>query len=673
MQKTRFFLRYDFLIEAILLSIICALLYLWFVPQFGYFNDDWYLMYAAGTRGASVFWDIFAIDRPLRALVMIPAYSWFGPNPLYYNLSAFLFRLISGLSFLWILRMLWPQQRRITLGMSLLFISYPGFLSQPNAIDYLCHIVGLAAGMLSIGLTLKAVQANAWRDRFLLYFLSIMTGWFYLGQIEWYIGLEFFRFACVFLLSFRAAGTWKSRSLHFLKVASPVTLIAGMFLIWRLFFFTSERGATDVDLQFSTIRTEPLVFLFNFLSRLLNDFLDVLIRAWGEPLLRLTKEINTQQLLTGFGIVLLVLLLAWTALYKSDGESDVEDEAASGPTWKLEMIWIGLGMILCGLLPVLLVGRTVDFKSFSRYTLIASVGAAMLWPVLISYLPRVWLRKIFLGLLVASAAFTQHANGLAHAGQTQATRDFWWQVSWRIPQLEVGTTLIAHSSVVAEEDYFTWGPANLIYYPGSHHAEYVQPSVYALLLNQETVEKVLAGEPQDYSNRRSIRTYPNYNNVLILTKPTDGSCLQVIDLKQVELSSAEDARIVAMAAHSEAEHILTGESFHIPPEIPFGPEPARDWCYFYEKAAYARQQGNWAEVTRLAEQADTFDLVAGDPIEWMPFLQAYAHLSDIARLEEIAPLVTSDPTVAKQACAILMGMSTDTSTLNRIDQLFCLK
>ncbi len=96
MQKIKSFLRTDIFFECVLLTFISGLAYLLFVPQFGYFNDDWYLMYAAGAKGTSVFWDIFAIDRPLRALVMIPAYTLFGPNPLYYNLSAFLFRLLGG-------------------------------------------------------------------------------------------------------------------------------------------------------------------------------------------------------------------------------------------------------------------------------------------------------------------------------------------------------------------------------------------------------------------------------------------------------------------------------------------------------------------------------------------------------------------------------------------------
>lgn len=331
MKNIKPFLQNNTLLEFIFLSLIAGIIYLWFVPQFGYFNDDWYLMYAAGARGPSVFWDIFAIDRPLRALVMIPAYSLFGPNPFYYNLSAFLFRLMSAFFFLWILRMVWQGNHRTTFWMSLLFLLYPGFLSQPNAIDYLCHIVGLAAGMLSIALTIKAIQAETWQSRFLNYLLSIILGWFYLGQIEWYIGLEFFRFACIFLISFRVDAGMGSKATRFLKNALPAILIPGIFLVWRLFFFQNERGATDVDLQFNTIREEPLSFLFGFLTRLLDDGLDVFIRAWAIPLKRLSNGISSREWMLGYGIILLVLLLVW--IFHRVTQQPRESESSQSVNW----------------------------------------------------------------------------------------------------------------------------------------------------------------------------------------------------------------------------------------------------------------------------------------------------------------------------------------------------
>lgn len=661
--------RFEFLLSILLMALVSAIVYLFFVPRFGYFNDDWYLMYAAGARGTSVFWGIFAVDRPLRALVMIPAYTLFGANPLYYNLSAFLFRLLSGISFLWVLRMLWPEKKQITLWMALLFLLYPGFLSQPNAIDYLCHLTGLAAGMFSIGLTIQAVQASSWPRRIFLYTVSILLGWFCLSQIEWYIGLEFFRFACMAVLVFRLNENLWGKVLRFFQYSLPAFLIPGVFLIWRLFFFESERGATDVDLQLGDLRAHPFKFLFGSLSSIQNDFFDVLLRAWWEPFRRLSLGFTAREWTQSLGIAAVALLLLWVFYRVAQMPGDVETGLWS--VWRREVLWVGLGAILFGLFPVTLVGRSVDFKNFSRYTLIASVGAALLWPLLLSYVSNVRIRNILFGLLLISATLTHYANGFVKAHETEVTRNFWWQVSWRIPQLAPSTTLITHYAVAAEEDYFTWGPANLIYYPESNHEKYVQPAIPAFVLNEDTIAGVFAHDGQDYSNRRSIRTYPNYRNILILSQPTYYSCVQVMDLNQIELSTKEDSRVAEIAPFSEADQVSLNESFHVPPAIPFGAEPPADWCYYYEKAAYARQLGDWDEVVRLGDEANSLGFSARDQIEWMPFLQAYAHANNVSRLSEIASSMTSDLPALQQACQTLKAMPLSSATSEQAKQLFC--
>ena len=674
MDKVKAVIRSNGFMMSVLLLFVAGLLYLPFIFKFGYYYDDWYLMYAAGAKGPMIFKDIFSIDRPLRALVMIPAYYLFGNDPLYYNLSAFFLRFLGGLSFFWTLRMVWPDQRWAVLSASLLFLTYPGFLSQPNAIDYQSHLAGLAAGMLSIALTVKAVQSEDRRSRMALYLFSILLGWFYLSQIEWYIGLEFFRFACVWILVYREYGSLWARVLRFLRGVYPVILIPGVFLIWRIFFFKSERGATDIGLQFGDVLSSPFSFLLNWARTLGNDALDSLFFAWFIPLQRLGFRITTTDWSVGLGIAALVLAAAWIALFRAQKPGDEHTGAAS--SWKREMFWLGFGLILFGLLPVILVGRSVDFKSFSRYTMIASAGAAFLWVAGLSMIANPRLRTALLSLLLLSASLTHYANGLAYTHDMEAVRNFWWQVSWRIPDMEGGTTLVANYPVTVEEDYFIWGPANLIYYPESAHKDYVQPAIYAALLNDETIAGVLAKEPQDFSNRRGIRTYKNYRNILILSQPTPVSCVQVIDGKQIELSAAEDLRVVKLAPYSETEHILPGASFHTPPAFPFGIEPSFEWCYYYEKASAARQTGAWNEIARLGDEARSLGFSAGDPVEWIPFLQAYAVLGQIDKMESLASQFKDDQIHKDQFCQAFIRMEENGIPLgakikNRAADLFC--
>ena len=114
-------------------------------------------------------------------------------------------------------------------------------------------------------------------------------------------------------------------------------------------------------------------------------------------------------------------------------------------------------------------------------------------------------------------------------------------------------------------------------------------------------------------------------------------------------------------------------SFQTPPEVPFGPELPHGWCYYYEKASFSRQLGDWEQVARLGEEALSLGFSAKDPIEWLPFLQAYARFDDVVRLEEIAFFVTSDLSAAGQACQTLSAMPLNSSMLEQVDRLFCVK
>ena len=147
-----------------ILACISALAYLPLVTKFGYFNDDWYSMYDARTQGAQFFQHVFSSDRPGRAYLMMPLYAMFGSNPLPYNLTAYLFRLLGGISLFWILNIIWPQRRFLVTTAAILFVIYPGFLSQPNAIDYQSHIFALCMALLSIVLSLKAILATPRRS-----------------------------------------------------------------------------------------------------------------------------------------------------------------------------------------------------------------------------------------------------------------------------------------------------------------------------------------------------------------------------------------------------------------------------------------------------------------------------------------------------------------------------
>ena len=655
------------LLSGLVLIILAALTYLPFVNQIGYTHDDWYLMASARAEGPDVFREIYSVDRPLRAYVLAPLYTLFGGNVTFYNLSAWFFRVLSALCFLWLLRRLWPDHSRWTFLMALFYVIYPGFLSQLNGIDYQSQIFSLAAAGFSLALTVHAFFERRMAYRIVAIALAIFTGILYLGLVEYEVGFELVRLILLFILAGRMAKDNRESVLQTVKLWLPYSLILFGFGIWRLFFFHSERGATDVDLQFSQFRSYPLQTVYHGAIQVVQDSFDVTLAAWVTPLSQLVSYIRPLSI----GLAILAIGLVLFALYRLR-EGEVHSEPQPFDVTR-EAFLLGLGTIIGGLIPIAMVNREVWFPSFSRYALVSSMGVAILIPAILMYIKSQTLQNVIAAALCLVAIFTHHATAIKQAKETAIIRNFWWQVAWRVPQVEQSTTLVVNiPGIVTEEDYFIWGPASLIYYPQKQNPRVIQPGLFAAILNQDTVTKIEARERQEYDNRKNIITYKNYRNFILINQPSPGSCVHVINGAFPEYSSKELDFIRTISSYSEIEHILVDETPHTPPEVVFGPEPAHGWCYSYQKADLARQKGDWESVIQIGEQATKLGFAPTDLIEWMPFLQAYAQIGDVNRLKELAPLINTDPSIAGQACQILSrtaGLSPEVTEI--ITSLYC--
>ncbi len=661
----------NFRFPAYVLALVfaSAVTYLPFVSQIGYMYDDWYLMYAAKAYGPRAFIDIFSVDRPARALVMIAAYVLFGEIPLYYNIAAYVWRVISAICFLWLLRMLWPHHSFRTFLASLLFLIYPGFLSQINGIDYQSQMLSLALAMFSIAISVRiSTESLLSRRFFFLFLLAVISGWVYLALVEYFIGLEYLRLASLLILSFRNPGKWKAQVIDGLKRWLPNAVIPGVFLTWRVFFFTSERTATSIPGQLSRLLHSPLSTLFSWGLKTLTESLDVLLLAWGLPFSQLHSILPPLYILVVF--LLSALLILGLYRFSLSLNIDLEEEKQRYD----EMALLGGSTIVAGLLPIIIVNREVDFVNFSRYALASSTGVSLLVVFWVFSLKRSSLRWLTIFVLVLLSLWTHYANAFRAALWTKDIQEFWWQVSWRVPGIKEGTTLVANYSLSKiPEDYVVWGAANLIYYPHPvSSGKLMHPPLYAFIYTDTGVRnRILAGGTQEY-RRKKIVVYPNANTLLVLSRPSRQSCVHLIDGKNLEFSANEVTGVMVIAPYSRLDRVLLEAPEHIPPTAVFGKEPPHDWCFFYEKADLARQRRDWDEVWRLGEQALQNGLAPGDPIEWMPFLQAYAQKGESIRLQEIREKIGDvDPWVMLQICQRLTKMALPPQTSSLVQQLYC--
>jgi dTDP-4-amino-4,6-dideoxygalactose transaminase len=180
--------------HAICLVILTTILtYGTMISQLGFYRDDWYLLWTNESQGASGLLNLFRGDRPFLGWLYIFDFSMLGTSPFGWHLYALIIKIISALAFFWLVRSIWPKRKIETTFITLLFIVYPGFYQQPNALTFKQLLLAYAAALFSLSLTVQVLKANKTINKVLLTILAVVLAAFYIFIYEPLIGLEIAR------------------------------------------------------------------------------------------------------------------------------------------------------------------------------------------------------------------------------------------------------------------------------------------------------------------------------------------------------------------------------------------------------------------------------------------------------------------------------------------------
>ncbi len=642
--------------EIIFLLFISAIVYLPHIGNLTYFKDDWYYVYDGLVGGAKIFHEMFSIDRPARGFFFEWYFSLFGANPLPWHIGAFLWRGLSAVGALWIFDMLWKENRKFNFIAALLFAIFPGYFWWISAIEYQPMIASLALQVFSIAFTLKAIRPRKRSEKAAYIIGTVLTGWSYIALVDYAIGMEAFRFIAVYLLVTRdSQSVFWNRLLVSVKAWAWTVIVPLGIMIWRVFFFTNERKATDIGGQLSVFLGNPVATTMDWLFQIYNSLLNLSVLAWIDQFPAFFQMMRLRD--TAFGILLavvVVLLVVFTERrIKLSAESKDVDGSQAQVTQEALMLG-GLGMIL-GVLPVIMANRTVNISGFSHYGLPASLAAAVFMAGVVELISIPRVRTAMLYALVAFAVLSHFGIATNAVTEEAALQKFWWQVSWRVPALRPGTTLVIHYPLPGMGDggFALMEAANVIYFPEAMGEIPVHYPLSGLTLNSENLPGILDGTQVVESGYRSHTYTLDYSNVLVLSQPTLGSCVHVIDGTQPLLSEYDPVNLPLVASSSKIENVITGVEPALPPIYIFGEEPGRGWCYYFQKADLAAQLEDWERVAALGDEAIALSFSPEDRVEWLPFLKAYAITGNADQLEQTARRVIGEKSLRVQACEML--------------------
>jgi hypothetical protein len=628
-------------LDAALIVLVTLVTFGVLIPQLGFYRDDWYLFSTAQSQGSAGVIALFNIDRPLVGYFYVLGIKLLGMAPLAWQIATLFFRLAGNLTFLWLVRLLWPERRMETLAAALLFSVYPGYTEQPNAAVYITDLFTNAAALLSIVLTIRAVRSGSRTVKVLLSAAAGLLALLYMGVFESAIGLEAARFGVLWYLDWTARpGKFTARLWRTVKADLFYLALAASFLVWRLFIFQSTRRATNLDVLLGKYRGLPIYSLLSVMIETLKDVIETTIFAWVVPFYQFVSKSSYRDLAIATVFALLVAVGVYLLLRRISRSGEGGDAQQN-----LHKMWLGGFIIVFALLPIDAAGRNVLFSDqWDRYTLYASIGVGMAVAGFVFYFFQGRVRTGLLLSLIGMSVMVHYFSAASYRDFWAWERDMWQQMVWRAPNLQPGTMLFAVLPGAGyAEGYEIYGPANMVYYPGKG----VQ--IGADVLNSDTGAQLEMQKDRSHYDR-SVLVADNYRNALIVAYPSPQSCLHVLDGRKVELPGLLDNSLLAdLALYSQIGQV---EASAAPITLPafLGGEKPRAWCFYYQKMDLARQQGDWKKVASLADDAQKKGLKPEDVSEWMPALEAYSTVGRTQDAKHAASIIRSNDKARSFLC-----------------------
>ena len=662
MRKTKNIL----LIIAVIVIVGC-LLYIPCMNKLGLYRDDWNNYYNAVVRGADMLNEHYSSDRPADGFLLSLMFRVFKTNNLAYHIYNLCCRILGAVFLALTLLIVWPRTPKMAGLAGVLAVAFPGFLQQVDGIAYVPHQTAMLCFLFSLWLTALACEPNVKRMRAVLTFISMLFSFASMMLMEYYIGMEIYRFALIYLLNREQAQNGKPKAffkciLYYL----PYLIPALGFVAWRAFFFNAERAGADVmeDL-IRPFLAHPRHELALLGVRFLKNVWKLFAGVWTIPAFNLINGLDMKAFiytLIPVAVIFAVSQLFLFLMHRRRTDESVLDARNESAQW----LWCGLISGTIAILPLVVAERDINFSaSLDRFSWPGMIGTILFLIGLLGSLKDRSLRNILTMAAVFLAIFVQWQNKVNYVDQWKRTQDFWQQLMWRAPGLEEGTTIVTQGALLIEEDYDVFAPASLIYYAD----EAGWSPIGAEVLNTDTVRQIHMGKKTD-RRVREIFVEKDYQKLIALSKPTDNACLRVIDGSNPIYSLDEWTRIPEIGAYSRTDQIILNPEKQA--AIPFflGEEQPHGWCYYYEKMELALQGGDPNTAAALADEAFAQKLSAGDNVELIPVIEAYTQTRRIEDALSYVEKLKENEYMSRSACAYFSAKE-DSGAYGEVTAMLC--
>jgi hypothetical protein len=408
----------------------------------------------------------------------------------------------------------------------------------------------------------------------------------------------------------------------------------------------------NLPITLLNLAQNPIAALLQQLQTFLQDSMTMLYSAWQQALRPELFDVTDLGSLIALGAA--GLAGAGLFFYLSRLDFPAPAAAPPGSPWAKSGLLTGLLWMALGPIPAWITGQglSVDNPLWSnRFGLASTLGISLAFVALLEILvSRPKARLAALCILVGLATAWQVSKADEFRLVWLKERRFFHQLAWRAPYLEPGTAILSDGEIFMHMTERSTALGAL--YPAQEKErsyKYWFFSIYGTF-GGETAE-LAAGKALQASAFGSTFRGNSLDSLVISFEPDLGQCLWVLRPQDQVIRTLPDVTRQA-AAISNLSRIKIDSPFEQPAPAFFGSPPQPAWCYYFEKADLARQFGDWETALRLWQQAQEAGLAPGNPVEALPFIEAYAYTGQWAQAEALTDQASQlTPRLPKVLCA----------------------
>jgi hypothetical protein len=660
-EKINQFLKKPFAVP-VSLAVLIVLAYGLLTPWMGFYWDDLPFAWIRRFLGSIEFIEGFRPFRPLLGYIFTVTTAIFGGHPFTWQLLGLIIRLVLGLQVWSLLRKVFPTRERSVLWVVLLFTLYPAYGQQWVALTHINQeLIPLIFLFASFILSINILRSgSSSKPQLALALLLQILGLF---STEYFFGLEILRFLFILVILSESIADKKELFKKSILQWLPYLIVWVVNAAWTYSYHQSD-AYNSYQIGIASLIT-PLALVNEFITTLsLSGFV-----SWLGTFNIFSSIDGSATQAIAFVILLVAGLVAFAiASSKEQGtgnqeglDLDPNPLSLTTPYW---FVLIGILAIFAGRLPSWAAGLPLKIEfDYDRFFVSIMLGASLFIVGLADVLLKEGRAKlIFLSLVIGMSAAYQFSVANTYRRDWANQQDLFWQMTWRMPALREGTAILTYELPLKYlSDYQLMSSLNWVYAPD--FTGHDLPYALQYLKTRFEASEIRPDQPIDITYR-TVSFKGNTSESIVIYKEADG-CLRVLDSVYNNAETVPGASFYLLKAIplSNPDLILTDSPAPVMEKSLFGSEPVHDWCYTYAKAEIARQLGNWGEVASLYKEAQKAELSPALPVEYLPFIEAFALTGDMDTAIKLSErVVKGQPTLCPALNTLWSRVSTETDS-----------